>query len=51
MEKLIELLETLGYTADETQQICAAYIRDPDGVMEYFLYLRAIFDDRHEYLD
>ena len=51
MGKLLEILKIIGVSAEETERICALYEQDPDGVMEYYLYLRAVFDDRHEYVE
>lgn len=51
MEQMTAVLEKLGYTADEIDQIEAYYRSDRDGLTSYVLYIRAAYDDRHEYLD
>lgn len=51
MEQMITVLEKLGYTADEIDQIEAYYRSDRDGLTSYVLYIRAAYDDRHEYVD
>lgn len=50
MEQLIETLREIGLPADEVERICIFYNNDPDGLRSYVLYMRAVLDDRHEYI-
>jgi len=50
MNEMIETLEKLGLPASELKRIRAYYRDDPNGLREYVLYMRAMLDDRHEYL-
>ena len=51
MEEMMKTLETIGFPADELNRIRAYYAGDPEGLSHYVRYVRAMFDDRHEYLD
>ena len=46
MEKMIEWLRMIGWTDDKLAYVAAHY----DELREYLLYLRAVYDDRHEYV-
>ena len=50
MKELMQMLKALGLPAEERKRIRAYYIDDPDGLRQYVLYMRAIHDDRHEYI-
>ena len=50
MKELLKELKRLGIPADERRRIRAYYRDDPIGLREYVLYMRAILDDRHEYV-
>ena len=50
MEKLLETLKNIGLPDDEIARVKAYYINDYDGLLQYVLYMRAILDDRHEYV-
>ena len=49
MEKDMEMLKDIGFSASERKRIRAHYRGNPSGLREYVLYMRAILDDRHEY--
>ena len=51
MKELMRILKALGIPAEERKEIQAAYRDDPIGLRDYVLYMRAVLDDRHEYLD
>lgn len=51
MDKLIETLKRIGLPNDEINRVTTYYGSDVDGLSDYVLYMRAMFDDRHEYLD
>ena len=51
MEQMIETLKRIGLPADEITRVTAYYGSDTDGMKQYVLYMKAMFDDRHEYLD
>ena len=51
MDEMMKVLKRLGLPAEERKRIRAYYNDDPDGLRDYVLYMRAILDDRHEYLD
>jgi hypothetical protein len=51
MEELIRTLELIGVSADECALIRAYYGNNIDSLREHVLYMRALFDDRHEYVD
>ena len=46
MEKMIEWLRSIGWTDDGLTYVAAHY----DELQEYLMYLRAVYDDRHEYV-
>ena len=46
MEKMIEWLRSVGWTDDGLIYVAAHY----DELQEYLMYLRAVYDDRHEYV-
>ena len=50
MEVLIKHLEEIGLPAAEIERVKRYYGNDIDGLSEYVLYMRAMFDDRHEYI-
>lgn len=51
MEEMITILCRIGLSADEVARIKEQYLDDLDGLKRYVMYMRAMFDDRHEYLD
>lgn len=51
MEEMMKHLETIGLPAEERERVRARYRDDPEGLRRYVLYMRAAYDDRHEYLD
>lgn len=46
----MKILESIGASASEIEQICSHYKTDQSGMCDYYLYLRAAYDDRHEYV-
>ena len=50
MEKMIQTLKDIGLPDDELERIRAYYQNDPDGLRHYVTFMRALFDDRHEYV-
>ena len=50
MEELLEMLRNIGFPTNEVERIAVQYRDDLDGLKHYVLYVRALFDDRHEYL-
>lgn len=50
MNELIETLKRIGLPAAELERVKRYYKDDLDGLRQYVLYMRALFDDRHEYL-
>ena len=50
MEQMIETLQRIGLPAAEIERVKRYYGNDIDGLSNYVLYMRAMFDDRHEYL-
>lgn len=51
MEKLLKTLLDIGMPDAEVQRIREYYKYDEAGLRDYVLYIRAMFDDRHEYVD
>jgi len=51
MKELITTLQRIGLPADEITRVTTYYGSDIDGLRKYVLYMRAMFDDCHEYLD
>ena len=51
MEKMLETLKQIGLPADEIIRVTTYYGPDVDGLTQYVLYMRAMFDDRREYVD
>lgn len=51
MDELIKKLNALGLPAGERKRVLAYYQGDPEGLRAYVLYMRAMLDDRHEYVD
>ena len=51
MKELMKMLKELGLPAEERKRIRAYYIDDPDGLRQYVLYMRAMFDDRSQYYE
>lgn len=47
----MKTLKKLGVPAEERRRIRAYYRDDTDGLRAYVLYMRAILDDGHEYVD
>ena len=50
MKELMETLKIIGIPARERKYIRAYYRDDPEGLREYVLYMRAMLDDRNEYI-
>jgi len=50
MKEMMKVLKRLGLPARERKRIEAYYRDDPEGLRDYVLYMRAILDDRHEYV-
>jgi len=50
MEKILQTLQEIGLPAEECERVQNYYRNDPDGLHSYVLYMRAILDDRHEYM-
>lgn len=50
MNELLQTLEKIGLPADEVQRVAECYRDDEDGLTRYVLYIKALFDDRHEYI-
>jgi len=50
MEQMIETLKRIGLPADEITRVTIYYGSDIDGMKQYVLYMKAMFDDRHEYI-
>jgi hypothetical protein len=50
MEELLKRLEEIGLPAAEIERVKRYYANDIDGLSEYVLYMKAMFDDRHEYV-
>ena len=51
MEEMIKTLRRIGLPSEEIERIKGYYRNDHDGLKSYVLYMRALFDDCHEYLD
>ena len=51
MEQLLQTLRDIGMPMDEIERIRTYYWNDKAGLQQYVMYIRALFDDRHEYLD
>ena len=51
MEQLLKILSEIGMPDHEVQRIREYYRDDEPGLTEYVTYIRALMDDRHEYLD
>ena len=51
MEQLLKTLSESGMPDAEVQRIREYYRNDEAGLRDYVLYIRAMFDDRHEYVD
>ena len=51
MEEMIKTLRRIGLPGEEIERITAYYRNDLDGLKHYVMYMRALFDDCHEYLD
>jgi hypothetical protein len=50
MDDLIEMLVKIGLPAAEIERVKRYYGNDFDGLSAYVLYMKAMYDDRHEYL-
>lgn len=51
MEQLLKTLSNIGIPDFEIQRIREYYKNDEAGLFDYVKYIRAMFDDRHEYMD
>lgn len=51
MEQIIQTLSCIGMPVTEIERVLAYYGEDMDGLQHYVLYMRAMLDDRHEYVD
>lgn len=51
MDQMIETLVKIGLPASEIERVKRYYGNDMDGLRNYVLYMRAMFDDRREYVD
>ena len=51
MDELLATLEKIGIPEDERMRVREYYGDDLDGMSEYVLYMRAMLDDRYEYVD
>ena len=49
MDDLIEMLVKIGLPAAEIERVKRYYANDIDGLSEYVLYMRAMFDDYGQY--
>ena len=47
---MIKTLRRIGLPGEEIERIKAYYRNDLDGLRSYVLYMRALFDDYHEYM-
>lgn len=50
MEKMIETLKKIGIPDDELNRVIEYYRDDSNGFRQYYLYMRAMFDDREQYI-
>lgn len=50
MEQLLKKLAEIGLPPEELQRIIEYYQDDESGLRSYVSYMRAIIDDRHEYV-
>ena len=50
MEEMISVLKRIGLPESECARIQDEYRNDLEGLSELVLYMRAILDDRHEYV-
>ena len=50
INELIETLKRIGLPAAEIERVKRYYGNDIDGMRQYVLYMRAMFDDRNEYM-
>lgn len=51
MEQLLKTLFEIGLSAEEVRRIEERYQGDINGLRFYVCYMRAILDDRHEFVD
>lgn len=51
MEELMQILEIIGVSTDERALIRMYYGNDIDSLRKCVTYMRAVLDDRHEYVD
>jgi len=51
MDELLKTLKEIGVPTKEIQRVSECYQGDEPGLKDYVLYMRAMLDDRHEYLD
>lgn len=50
MEEMMQVLKNIGLPEDERKRIREYYRDDLDGLTRYVIYMKAILDDRHEYV-
>lgn len=50
MEEMINTLRRIGLPGEEIERIKACYQNDLDGLKNYVLYMKALFDDCYEYI-
>ena len=50
MEKLLQTLYEIGLPVAEVLRVGECYRDDEPGLREYVGYMRAMLDDRHEYI-
>ena len=50
MDEMMAYLKRIGLPDDERKRIREYYRDDLDGLAAYVLYMRALFDDQHEYV-
>lgn len=51
MEQMIKTLKRIGLPTEEITRVTTYYGSDIDGLRQYVLYMRAMFDDSHEFVD
>ena len=50
MDEMIAVLRRIGFTESDCNLVREHYRNDLDGLAEYVLFMRAMFDDSHEYV-
>lgn len=48
---MLKTLVKIGFPADQCDRIREHFDGDSEGLRRYVLYCRALFDDRHEFVD